>query len=353
MRLKFTNHSSQIVSLFMLLALAVTMHLPGQSPLIEVKAEVDKSVITIGDRITYRLTIRRDKSLHIQSPGQGANLGIFEIKDYQFHPPKEENGRVIEQFDYVISVFDTGRYVIPPFPIAFLPSDTADQYQFISSEPIEIYVESILTAEDTEIRNIKPPKMIPRDYLQMALIAGAILLLMAAIFGGYWIYKKRKEGQPLFRREPIRPAHEIALAELQTLLESSLLIEGNFKGFYSVLSDILRRYIERRFYIKALEETTSEILMSLEEVEIDSPSIELVRTILRESDLVKFAKYAPEETDIQKTVEQTKQFILQTRLEFIPLEGVEDNHPSLPQEEAAIRDREAGTGHREPGTNNQ
>ena len=59
--------------------------------LIRVGVEVDKSVITIGDRINYKLTIENDKTLRIEQPGPGANLGQFEIKDYLILDPVEKD----------------------------------------------------------------------------------------------------------------------------------------------------------------------------------------------------------------------------------------------------------------------
>ncbi|RMG67493.1 MAG: hypothetical protein D6715_04655, partial [Calditrichaeota bacterium] len=70
---------------------------------IEVRAAVDRNTITIGDRITYTLTIVHPESLQVQQPGPGANLGQFEIKDYHIDEPRHENGQVVEQFRYVIS----------------------------------------------------------------------------------------------------------------------------------------------------------------------------------------------------------------------------------------------------------
>lgn len=171
----------------------------AQTSLIEVTSDVDKSIITIGDRITYTLKIKRDKNLRIEQPGPAANLGMFEIKDYEIHDPVEDKEIIVEQFDYVISVFDTGKFVIPPFPVAFFSSDTSQEYQIIKSEPIEITVESLLSAENNEIKDIKPPLLIPINYIQIILIAGGILVLIGVIIFLFYYYKKKKQGKPLFK----------------------------------------------------------------------------------------------------------------------------------------------------------
>jgi hypothetical protein len=185
--------------------------------LIRVQAEVDKSVITIGDRITYTLTIQHEKGLHIQQPGPGANLGQFEIKDYHIENPVEKDNLVTQKFNYQISVFDTGKFVIPPFPVAFSESDTSRKYQLIQSEPIEIFVKSVLTSENAEIKDIKPPLSIPFNYRKWILFGSAGLLLIAGGILLFYIIRQHKRGIPLFRKEVIRPAHEIALEALAEL----------------------------------------------------------------------------------------------------------------------------------------
>ncbi|MFQ5584604.1 MAG: hypothetical protein ACE5GL_09240, partial [Calditrichia bacterium] len=281
------------------------------------------SVITIGDRVTYTLKITRDKNLRIKQPGPGANLGMFEIKDYNIQPPVETDGKITEQFDYVISVFDTGKFVIPPFPVAFFPSDTSRKYQIIESEPVNIFVKSLLSEGDVDIRDIKPPLEPPYNYTRLILLLGGLLLLIAAAVAGYIIYRKRKHGEPIFRKEVIRPAHEIAYEELDKLLASKLLEKGEFKQFYSKLSDILRLYLENRFFIRALEDTTSELMDSLKEIEISEENSAICKEVLDLADLVKFAKYIPQTEETNRAVQLVKEFIEATHLEFEAVEKIE------------------------------
>jgi hypothetical protein len=245
---------------------------------------------------------------------------MFEIKDYVIHDSVTVNNRVVQQFDYVISVYDTGKFVIPPYPIAFLPTDTSTRYQFITSEPLEIYVESVVNDENAQLHDIRPPFGIPANYWRLGLMIGSLVLGIAALAIAYWLYRKRKKGQPIFRKEILRPAHEIALEDLQKLLASDLLQNGHYKVFYSELSDIMRRYIERRFFIPALEETTTELLASLQEEQIASENVELVRDILNPCDLVKFAKYAPLDSETESTVQLVRNFIECTKMEFEAVE---------------------------------
>jgi len=299
-----------------------TSGLVAQS-LIRVQAEVDKSVITIGDRVTYTLTIQHEKGLHIEQPGPGANLGQFEIKDYHIEDSVEKDNLVTQQFKYEISVFDTGSFVIPPFPVAFSESDTSRKYQLIQSEPIEIFVKSVLTSEDAEIKDIKPPISIPFNYRKWILYGSAGLLIIAGTLLVLYIIRQRKRGIPLFRKEVIRPAHEIALEALAELKPEwqQMLENGGHKLLFTRLSEIMRQYLENRFFVKALEETTYEIIESLKDLELSGEAERQAQEILELSDLVKFAKYIPQKDETQSIFEKIGLFIEETKIVFEPVEN--------------------------------
>jgi hypothetical protein len=311
-------------------ALTESEQIFADEALIQVKAEVDKSVITIGDRLHYILTIAHDKNLYIQQPGPGANLGMFEIKDYTIHDPIQQQEMITQQFDYEISVFDTGHFVIPPFPVAFAESDTSREYQIIQSEPLEIFVKSVLTAEDREIKDIKPPQRVPFNYKKWLQFSALVVIILAIIvFLLYW-WRFRKKGVGLFRKEIIRPAHEVALEQLALLKEKwrEMLIAGEHKFLFTQISEILRKYLENRFFIKALEETTSEISISMNEINIENEQMTSALVILEFSDLVKFAKYLPGEIEVENQLKELEDFILKSKLVFEKVEQKEEANQS-------------------------
>lgn len=309
--------------------------LNASQSLIRVSAEVDKSVITIGERIIYSLAVQHNKNLHVQQPGPGANLGQFEIKDYRIDEPVEDGNVVTQKFEYEISVFDTGRFVIPPFPVAFASSDTGRDFQIIKSEPIHITVKSVLTSEDAEIQDIKDPQNIPFNYRKWLLLGTAAVLIIAAILLTIYIIRRRKQGKPLFRKEEIRPAHLIALEELDLAKAQweDTLARGEHKLLFTQISQILRKYLENRFFIPALEETSYEIQLSMAELSIGAEQQEKGAHILELSDRVKFATYLPQSEETWEIIQLMEVFIEETKLEF---EAVEKNAEVEADNEQAI-----------------
>ena len=72
-----------------------------------------------------------------------------------------------------------------------------------------------------------------------------------------------------------------------------MLVRGEVKEYHIEASDVIRRYIEARFRVTALEMTTWEILQGLRQVGAGQGFRDDVRRFLDQCDLVKFAKVRP------------------------------------------------------------
>jgi len=145
----------------------------------------------------------------------------------------------------------------------------------------------------------------------VALIGLVLLLALAVIY----VIRKRHRGEAILphKMEPPRPPHEIAYEELQRLAASELLAHGEWKAYYSEISEIIRRYVEGRYQIVALELTTTELLVQLEAIEIEEKHQILFVQFLQLCDFVKFAKYIPEEKDNEQVMKWAVQIVDETK----------------------------------------
>jgi len=312
-----------------LISFVLSTNLFAQKALIEVQSAVDTAEIFIGDRVNYSIIISHQEELRVEQPGEGLHLGAFEIKEYKFSEPEEDDGIITQRFDFTISVFDTGKYTIPAFPIAYFP-DTTMNYKIIEAAPIDIFVKSVLSGEEApELKDVKPPIEFPFDYMLLYSMLAIILMIALAAWFGYRAWKQKQEKGYIFSPPPKpRPAHEIALEALAELYKSDLLENGKYKIFYIRLSEILRNYLEGRYYITAMEETTDEILRDIAQHVEDEKRQEL-SGILRESDLVKFAKHVPESNQTEQIKKNSEQFVNDTKLLFVEDESPENANGEL------------------------
>lgn len=284
-----------------------------EKSLISVESKVDRAIITIGDRIIYTLTIKSDHRIRLDPIPLGSNLGAFEIKDYKsYAPEKDEDGKIINRSEYNITTFTTGEYVIPPIEITY--TDPNGNKKSIASERIFITVKSVgaTQAEMEDIRGLKPPIDI-KGASRILYIVG-LFLLAAGIFAWFYLRSKAKALKiPEIPEELKRPAWEVAISELQALKHSDLLKKNQVKQYYINLSEILRKYIQRRFQILALDRTTQEIKQELKGIKIDPGIIELIHNFLKDCDLVKFAKFSPTEKKTDENLREGVEIVESTK----------------------------------------
>lgn len=325
--------------LFLICTLIVLIgtHLWAQSNHVSIESKVDRSKITIGDRITYTILVKRGENVQVEFPDFGENLGAFEILDYVEPEAVTEDSLEVLQRDYIISTFDTGEYLIPAVAVNFIVSpDTVVQQ--LRTEEIKIEVESLKPSEAGDIRDIKTPLEIERDYRRLIRLGIALLCIILLGILVYLFIRKRR-GQSLLPMRPKheRPPHEIALDELDDLVRSGIWMDGKVKEYYVRISDVIRKYIRGRYYLDAPEMTTSQLIEMFKIEKIDSEIIDLVAEFLDECDLVKFAKYIPDDEEMQTTTDRAYEIVNRTKIELVAGDDqshlADDQNASVVQEE--------------------
>lgn len=127
----------------------------------------------------------------------------------------------------------------------------------------------------------------------LALLAGALAVLSVIWFLIRLIARKVKE----HRMSPI----ERAWVELDRLIAKGLPGRGRYKDFYVELTMVVRRYVQRKYGIKAPHLTTEEFLAEFGERGMGNGEKggDELRTFLESADMVKFAgvKATPEMAD--------------------------------------------------------
>ena len=116
------------------------------------------------------------------------------------------------------------------------------------------------------------------------------------------------------------PAHEIAFQRIKELEEQKLWQQGETKGYYVALTDILRQYIEGRFNVPALESTTDEIMDGLKLKEFPDQLKKRLNDLLSLADFVKFAKLQPGPGENMEGMEIAKDFVNGTKAKVVQKE---------------------------------
>jgi len=270
-----------------------------------IKAEVDRNKIRVGDQIKYTIEINKSPKTKVELPKLN-NLGNFEILNYKI---KESSNKI--RADYTITVFHTGVDTIPSLTIKYV--DEKGNQGEVQTEELLINIVSILDENASDIKDIKPPESMPRNFLALVLILGALCI------AGAYLYLRLKRKRVVTTEEVVemRPAHEIAYDRLKALAAKDYLKLNKIKQYYIELSDIIRRYIEARYNILAPCETTYELTQNMKKKKIKFSHIQMIGNFLNACDLVKFAKYVPATDEIRSNFEAAKNIIDQTKEEVV------------------------------------
>ena len=165
-----------------------------------------------------------------------------------------------------------------------------------------------------DVRPLKAPVEI-KDALQFLPVIILVLLLASAIAGFFYFKKKRHvKEKPI---EPPRPPEETAFEELRSLIEARLVEKGMIKEYYIRISDIIRKYIERKYNVLALDKTTWELYRELRAKNFNRAHADMIRDFLEDCDLVKFAKYAPAQKEIEEIYARAKEIVAVTSQQCI------------------------------------
>ncbi|MFQ6096768.1 MAG: hypothetical protein ACE5O2_03515 [Armatimonadota bacterium] len=271
---------------------------PGAAP-VRVRASAQPRRVTVGDIITYTITASFAEGASVQLPGLEADLSPFEVRDYQESEARTRHGRAITG-TYKLALFETGPHDIPSIEVRWRLRNGEEGSE--KTAPVSITVVSVLGGNTGDIRDIKGPRDAQPGHLTEVIVGVAAVAAVAIlVILGVWA---RRRG-PVTRQEPApppRPPDAVALEMLQRLADSTLLAEERVKQYYSELSDIVRQYVEGRYDVPALERTTDELLGDLRHRWMPRATMAELAALLRDCDLVKFAKWRPERARAQDAV---------------------------------------------------
>ena len=213
-----------------------------------------------------------------------------------------------------ITSWDSGLHVIPPMQ-SIVGTDT------LYSEPLLLSVNTVQLAEEQDIKDIKGIMEVPFSLwdwilahrIEIGSIVGILLLILIA----FLLYRKyaNKEDDKEEIVIPKEDADLIANRKLKELEAKKVWQKGEVKEFHSQLSFIVREYIENRFEINALEQTTDEISMLLvAHPEIDKTDLQQLTQMLQLADMAKFAKQQPIGAENEQALKTAYLFIEKTKI---------------------------------------
>ncbi|MCB9524846.1 MAG: hypothetical protein H6702_15920 [Myxococcales bacterium] len=259
--------------------------------------------VRVGDALTCTLVIdhRADVTVKVVAPSGAARKG---------EPTPAEpapGGGLRSTRELVLKPFGLKDVKIRGFQVVW--QETGGYEGRVDVPAIRVPVKSMLAGQaEPDFRTFaKPPEgdaegffsrhgPLPFVVTNWPLIIGLIVLgaLLVGVGVGVaikrWLAGREVDEGPF---EDPRPAHVIAYERIERLQGEDLFSQGQAKQYYFRLSEIVRDYMGRRYGFDALEMTTEQIRAALQTEVLSVEAGVAVREFLEETDLVKFADFAP------------------------------------------------------------
>ena len=251
------------------------------------RVTVDRDTITVGDPLTLTLVLEFPEQdipeviPEIRLPDVFRVLGSPGEADQ-----RTEGGRVKWEQGIQLTSYRTGEQEISDLDVllVLVSGDTVR----LSDSPISILVRSVKPDSLSDILDVKAPMAIDAEIPVWVWLVLIVLIVLAV---SYVLWRRRAIGEA--------GATTVVVVvnwfdEVKKLQESGLIEAGDFDSYYTRLSEALRRYIEQRTGVEAMERATFEIRGDLERADLSSGRILEVEGFLDEAELVKFAKFEPD-----------------------------------------------------------
>ena len=299
-----------------LLFAAVTAH--AQQPVVTARVEPDS--LMIGDRFDYVIEVEKDLVQTVAFPLFEPNEGDrhFELVEELPVDTLQRDGRRIKlRKRYRLAAFEEGHHDLGPAEILYADKNIVDTLRTAERLHLEVTTFQIDSTSHS-IFDLKPQRDLPfrmgeiRGYLLWSLLGA--LVLAAALWALFRYLKKRGATLGgLFAPAPALPPHVEAIQALEELHNRKLWQNNRHKQYYSGLTDILRSYIARRWEVGAMEMATDEILGALRPLDLPDKARMDLTAILRDGDLVKFAKATPDAETNENAYLKAYYFVEETK----------------------------------------
>jgi hypothetical protein len=215
---------------------------------------------------------------------------------------------------FLITSFDSGYFAVPPFVFKFNGAEVESNAALLQV----MYPLAEVGGELKDIKGIMPINFSLLDFIIFYWYWFAIGLIVLVGFVILFFALKKKPMvsiQLAPTPEVIEPPHVIALRKLSDLERRKLWQQDKVKHYYIELSHIYREYLEKRYKILALEETSDEIVVELSRLGLGRELVREAQNLLILSDLVKFAKEKPLASEHERALVVCREFVSKTKID--------------------------------------
>lgn len=278
---------------FVLFLAAALLALPGRGTAQQIRTAVVPETVTVGD--VFRAAVRVDlpAGYQVEAPDSLPVAG-----DLENAGPRREavdtlpDGGQRLTVSYPLTAWRPGPASLPAVPIRIIGPE---ENRVVEATLPVLTVRSVLPPDTSRIQPRPLKDVLGGIGTVWPLIIAALAMLSAGEALGFWLIRRHRRPTAAPVR-PSAPPKERALAALDRAANAGLIEAGDFKAFYSLVTEAVRHYLAELDPGWGADLTTSELIARFRR-DVDEPTASALRRVLDAADLVKFARRVPTATE--------------------------------------------------------
>ena len=282
-----------------------------------VSAAIDSTTLFIGDQTDLHLRATCEVGEQVQLPALDKELipGIEIVDKTVVDTATLSDGRLQYNQYLTLTSFEDSLFYIAPLP--FVSGDDTVWSESLMLNVVQPFEMDSADMAITDIKGIYKAPIWWWGILRWVLLA---LAIAGVGVGGYYLItylqsRMRKGEEETDAAEPLRPAEEVALEKLDAIREQKIWQTGQVKEYHTQLTDVVREYIDRRFEVSSVEQTSDETLRAMRPLLSSQKELyEQLRKMLTLADLVKFAKWTTTPDENEQSLRSAYAFVKETTL---------------------------------------
>jgi hypothetical protein len=239
-------------------------------------------------------------------------MGRFDVKGFTRVPQRNADGSSREIETYTLDAPASGKQRIPPLRFEMIDArgSAGKGKQEILTDDVPLDIAPVKTeaigASLHDAEGKLDPDVGGTPWLLILGIASGVAVLAS---GGILLLRAAKQRRSVANQ---RSAYDDAVAKLAALQGRGAPTSDDADAWFVELSAIVRRYLERRYVIRAPELTTEEFLV-VAAGRLSAEHRALLEAFLERCDRVKFAGYRPDSDESIAALNAARAFVEDTR----------------------------------------
>lgn len=258
-----------------------------------IETKIDAQQIVIGDQLRYFITATIDSTkAQLRWCAFPDTFNTLELVEKGKIDTSRNGSTIVYKQRLLITGFDSGAYLIPPF--VFATQNKNGTVDTLFTDSFRLMVNTVAVDTTKPFKAIKDIVAVQSSWLDnLPAIIGLLVGLALIIWVVLYFIKNKKLAQLQKAPEKVETYHERTLRLLQELDNKQLWQQDKTKDYYTELSEVIRHYIEQRFKTNAMELTTDELLRKAKKHREMTSFRSSLKPLLEAADLAKFAKANP------------------------------------------------------------